>query len=215
MTGDELLAQCIIRLRDTASPRLWSDELIMSYLVKAERIFAERTHVLQDFSTHTVTTADGVSRYALDSSIIAVLVAQLSTQEQPLPRLNSVLHRTFSASTSVPTHYAVRGGIPATLELAQPADGVYTINLGVALRPTADLTLITSPEIPEQYQLDLVEYVVQECFVHPDADGFAPELSSIAESRWIMALKQAKRDVYHTQHTHNTRADLPNWTGAR
>jgi hypothetical protein len=215
MTGDELLEHCRLRLRDTAEPKLWSDALITEYLAKAERIFAERTHTLQDFSTYTVTTVQGQAAYALDPVVLAVLVAQVSTEARPLARINSVRMSTFSATESLPRSFTVRGGIPATLELALPADAVYTINLGVATRPTAPLTLVTVPEIPEQYHLDLVDYVVQECFVHADADGFAPEVSAIAESRWNMALKQAKRDVYHTMHTNNTRADMPNWTGAR
>ena len=215
MTGAELLAMCRTRLRDTANPPLWDDDLIYSYLNQAERIFAERTHILQDYTTFTLTTVDGDTSYVLDASVVAVLIAQVAGENSPLHRINSVVRTMFSTATSVPSCYTVMGGIPATLVLALPADGVYTLNLGVAVRPSADITFITAPTIPAQYHLDLVDYVVQECFVHPDADGFAPGLADIAARRWISAVNQAKRDVYTTMHTTNTVATMPNWTGAR
>ena len=215
MTGAELLAMCRTRLRDTGTPVLWEDDLIFEYLNRAERIFAERTHVLQDYTSFTITTVDGTATYALDASVIAVLLAQLDGELAPLHRINSIVRTMFSTVTSVPQCYTVLGGIPATFALSPPADGIYTVNLGVAVRPSVDITFVTEPSIPAQYHLDLVDYVVQECFIHPDADGFAPEMADIAGSRWISAVNQAKRDVYTTMHTANTVATMPNWTGAR
>jgi len=215
MTGGELLAMCRTRLRDTSSPQLWEDDLIYTYLNQAERIFAERTHILQDFTSFTVTTIDGIASYALDPSVIAVLVAQIDGEPYPLQRINSSLRTRLSTTTSVPERYTVIGGVPVQFVLSPPADGVQTLNLGVAVRPSVDIAFETAPTIPAEYHLDLVEYVVQECFVHPDADGFAPELSDIAGRRWITAVNQAKRDMYTAAHTANTVVGLPNWTGAR
>lgn len=215
MTGQELIDETRRRLRDNETPQLWTDTEILAYLVEAERQFAERTHVLLDFDNYSVTTAANTTVYSLDNAVLSVLLAQLSTSDTPLSRINSTLYTVKSSVTSEPRKYSIFPGVPLKLSLAAAADGIHTINLVAAIRPTAAFTAETSPEIPTQYHMDLPYGAMMRCFAHADTDGFSPELADIAERKWYTALRDAKREMYRMMHSFNTLADFRSWTGGR
>ena len=213
MTGAELIAECRRRLRDTEAPQLWTDEDIIGYLAKAEEIMAEQAHVLHDYTTYTVTTADGVSTYALSPDVLSVIVAQESTSTTPLRRLTAPYRTLYTSATSPPSKYAVVGVQPPNFILTPAADGIYTIYLAAAIRPTTALVAEADPEIPATYHRALVDYAVSQCQSHADTEGFAPEQAQLAEAAWLQALREAKREVYRVQYSANVIAGSPSWTG--
>lgn len=187
MKTSELIAESRAALDDQSSlvtgdpDKLWSQERILRQLIAAQRIFARETWTLVDDTTAAVTTITLVADqadYALHASVLGVLSVRLSDSDRPLGRrswsqiygtpmpepefwdTNSPLQMTagrpalFATDTATSKITFWRKPSAAAILLAP------TARLRVARLPLNPLTLATdsSPEILEQYHLDLCNY---------------------------------------------------------
>jgi hypothetical protein len=188
MKTSELIAECRAALDDQSSlvtgdpDKLWSQERILRRLIAAQRIWARETWTITDDATAAVVQialVAGQADYALHASVLGVLSARLSDTDRPLRRrswnqiygptppeldhwdTNSPLQmhagrpQLFATDTATSKITFWRKPDAATIALAP------TVLLRVARLPLNPLTLSTdsSPEIPEQYHIDLCDYV--------------------------------------------------------
>jgi hypothetical protein len=188
MKTSELIAECRAALDDQSSlvvgdpDKLWSQERILRQLIAAQRIFARETWTLVDDTTPTVvqiTLIDGQADYALHASILGVLSARLSDSDIPLGRRSwSQIYgqplpdpEFFDTNSPLqmfagrPSRFATDTATSKITFWRKPNAAVIalapTARLRVARLPINTLTLATdtSPELPEQYHLDLCDYV--------------------------------------------------------
>lgn len=214
MTGSELLSY--IRtdiLRDSSVPYLWSDANIYRLLSAAERYHAAKTYSIVD-NTKTITTVIGEPTYALPAGTLAVLSARVSTSGRDMHDYTRKV---------IPSHLATATGTPSIfttdeatgmIRLFSVPDAVYTINLRVARDPAADITSVSSPEIPARYHIDLAEYVAWHCLNNNDVDGQSIKAADRHEKNWNQRVSDAKRELYRLQLGANPHV-ISNWTGKR
>lgn len=214
MTGQELLDY--IRadiLRDVATPYLWSDALILRYLSEAESTFARKTYALLDDS-QTITTVIGQATYALPTGTVFVASAALSTAASDL--LNYTRKRIpNNLLTSTGTPYVfISDESGRNIRLYPVPDAVVTINLRTARLPASTIATYASPEISEEYHLDLAEYVAWRCLQANDVDGTSLGASERHKGDWLRRLEEGKREYYRLRMGANPNA-VRNVTGKR
>lgn len=217
MTGDELLTY--IRadvLHDTSTPRLWSDELFLRLLNEGERLFARRTYALQDDSSAftTIDLEEGVFNYAIDPKVVHVYSAYLDGYSKDLTNYtHRFIPSLLSTSEGAPVVFTLDEAAK-TLRVYPVPDKAYTLRLRIARLPLADITENTSPEIPEQYHIDLAEFVAMRCLRNAEVDGSNLGSAEVFEKSWAMRLNEAKREYYRLRTGPNATA-RNNWTGRR
>lgn len=214
MTGQELLDYVRADiLRDSALPYLWSDALILRYLAEAENKFARETYALLD-DTQTITTAIGTSSYSLPTGTIFVESAAISTSAYDLGNYTRrFLPSNLATATGTPTVF-VNDQSSRTIRFYPVPDAVITIKLRVARLPSVAIGLYAAPEIPEEYHLDLGEYVAWRCLQSNDADGEALGAADRHRKDWLQRVADAKREYYRAR-MGNTPNATRNWTGMR
>lgn len=168
---------------------LWSDDALLLYLRDAEEKFVTQTLCLRDSITPAVTQitlVEGQTDYALDPRVIACLSAlydgrfqlgrtnygtRFGSDAQVTP--NSATHEPQSIGeprlfyTDKDTGYLGVYPIPGATQAGQ------LIRLQVARRPLEPLSktdLDASPEIPDEWHLDLVEWGAWRALRNHDAD---------------------------------------------
>jgi hypothetical protein len=185
-------------LIDGASDSLWSDEVLCRYFRRAEEIFCEKAWVLKDSTTASccsVTLVAGQKDYTLHASILRVLAVRPNDSDIDLVRAGyDTIRPRFTAYPSefwdVNVQYTDSPGRPIwyTTDVAnrilrirptpraEDVTSIGTLKLIVARLPITPLSVDTpdsSPEIPEQYHLDLVDYVAGKALMHPNLDSGA------------------------------------------
>ena len=197
MNAQELLDELRTNiLRDTtnavdasSADVLWSDATLLRYISDAESKFARRTRCLRDSTTTKVveiTLQAGVEYYPLHASIIGVMGASLP--DVPLRRTMEGTVNGAPADIAGGTYAATKGatGKPIwfstddavrTLRVVpipdEACDGI-PVRLRVERLPLVQLsttTLTTSPEIPVDYHLDLLEWAAFRALRNHDVDG--------------------------------------------
>lgn len=214
MTGQELLDLLRIDvLRDNTAPYLWSDNLILTYLSRAETEFARRTHALLD-DTGTITTEIGIPQYDLPAKSIFVASAAISTEPNDLGNYTrKVIPSNLSSATGTPSIFVCDQSY-RKIRLYPVPNAVITINIRAARLPAESITEYTSPEIPDEYHLDLTEYVAWKCLKNNDVDGQSTGASDRHQASWNLAVADAKREFFRFRHGNNVNA-VRNWTGKR
>lgn len=199
---------------------LWPDETLIRYLNSAERFFARRTWCIKDNSTPAITqlslTAVLGASYTLHKSVLKVLSARLSTEQTDLVRLtHGEMHpRTdynpypWPSSSSIVTpgkpFYYSTDEATRKIEFLPAPDGNYTVLLRVARLPSADLSLsalAATPEIPEEYHLDLCEWAAYLALKERDVDGNAKEMAAEHKGNFMAAVVMARQDVHRAEAT--------------
>jgi len=214
MTGQELLDY--IRtdvLRDSAVPYLWSDALILRTLAEAENQFARKTYALSD-DTQTITTAIDTATYDFPIGVLYVYSAAVSTSANDLQNYT----RRF-----VPTNLLTATGTPLLFTCDEAAkkirlypvpDSVMTINLRTARLPSSAIATYSSPEIPEEYHLDLAEFVAGRLLKNNDVDGQSVGAADRHMADWNQRVSEAKREYYRMRTGANPNA-ASSWTHQR
>lgn len=214
MTGQELLDYLRVDvLRDNALPYLWSDDLILRMLSEAESQFARKTYALAS-NTPTITTVVGTSTYAVPTGSLYVFSAAISTSARDLSNYTRKVIPSNLASASGTPQLFVNDESSRTIRLYPVPDAVVTVNLRTARLPAAAITLYTSPEIPEEYHLDLAEYVAWRLLQSNDADGSSTNASDRHRVDWLNRLSDAKREYYRFRMGSNPTA-VQSWTFRR
>lgn len=172
---------------------LWSDATLVRYLRDAEEKFVAGTLCLRDSLTpavSTITLVSGQADYVLDKRVIDIYNAQFIGADN---------NRTLLTPSSYGTRAGSLGELTPNVAMCDPQEtgqprlyytdrdtGMvgfypipgddqvpYTIRLQVARRPLNPLNandLDASPEIPDEYHLDLVEWACWRALRNHDAD---------------------------------------------
>lgn len=190
----------------TTEGELWSDATLLVYLNQAQDLFARRSYCLLDDTTEAVTRitlVDATQTYALHKSILKVFSMRLSDSVTRL-RMKSFLHLTDAQieQTNSPGRPAVWwcDSNYKTLSVAPiptSTEAGLKMHLQVARLPLERLVLnaTSTPEIPEQYHLDLCDYVVYRCLMHQETDGEAQNDSVRYFRSFEAAAKEARREI--------------------
>lgn len=217
MTGDELVEY--IRtdlLLDTASPQLWSDDLLLRYLIEAENVFARKTYALldADSSVTQIALVADTATYALDDKILYVFSAYIDGQPCDLTSYTRrFIPNQLISSTGTPRIFTMDEAAQVIRVYPVP-DAAYTLKLRVARLPLDDLTVDSEPSIPPQYHIDLPEYVAYRCLKNSEVDGSNLGSSAEYKKSWDGRLTAAKREYYRIRMGVNATAQN-NWTGKR
>lgn len=207
-------------LRGT-SDSLWSDALLVRLLNHAQKVLA-RSLVIRDDATSgasivatQIQLVQGQSQYNLHPSVLRVITAKMSDSEVELQKVNHILSNPQpwsdeGTNMSVSMAYIEAEGRPtvfssdeATRKLRvrvkpNAASALLKLNLQVARMPIEELDLVNleaSPEVPEEYHLELVNYVAGECLSMPNVDSVHRESAADYKRSWASIVRQAQRDM--------------------
>lgn len=213
MTGQELLDYLRTDvLKDAAVPYRWSDALILHMLSEAESKFARATYALLDSATITTTT--GEPEYALPTGTLFVSSAAVSTSSRDMMNYTRrFIPSSLTTATGEPAMFVCdeRAGY---IRVYPVPEAIITINLRVARLPTDAIVTYSSPEIPEEYHLDLAEYAAYRLLMSNDVDGQNVGAAARHEDDWNKRLADAKREYYRIRSGANPCA-VRSWTYQR
>lgn len=208
---------------------LWTDETLLRYIKDGERRFARQTLCLRDSTTPEIVQVrlrSAVQNYALHPSIIGVLSARFDTDTFDIQRsgyallLQGAHPETLSFDPS--TAYTAAPGRPVayftdeTLIFARqgrvtlsayPIPGTdedgKTLHLRVLRMPATDYSLDNlevESEIPEDYQLDTLEWAAYRAQRGFDADAGASTVAGAHKVAFgeavVAAVKEMKRKTF-------------------
>jgi hypothetical protein len=208
---------------------LWSDETLLLYIKDAERRFARRTLLLRDSNTIEATTIKiktGIATYVTHKSVIAVLSARfgsntfdlqrsghaLVTPARPAESLDLDTINANPTATGAPVAYytdetAVFARQSAVTVTLYPVPTAVENNQNLVMRvirlpmggyTSSDLT--RESEIPEDYQLDVLEWAAYRAQRGYDGDAGAPTQAdqhrAAFEAAIATATQEAKRKMF-------------------
>lgn len=199
---------------------LWTDDLLVRYLNEGQKIFCRKAWAIVDDTTAACCVIPLVAdqnTYALHSSVMRVLSVTPADTNIPLEWLNFDLIAPRPIS-SLPDYYTVpplafveQSGRPGwyttdnatrilRLRPAPDADAVASVvqlNLRVARLPITPLTVDNpqaSPEIPEEYHLDLADYAGGRALMQANVDSEAKDEGRKFVDGFMQKLRAAKND---------------------
>jgi hypothetical protein len=202
----------------------WTDDTLLRYIGDAERRFARRTLILRDSTTPEVVQfklKNGVTTYPLHASIIAVLSAKYDTDVFDLQRSGHGLILQYTPpeflSYDPTVSYTVAPGRPIafytdeTLLFARQAKVTFSVypppgtdqdGKTIALRtirmPLSRYTqddLANESELPEDYQLDALEWAAYRALRGFDADAGAPTSAEAHKQAFEDAVAKATSEA--------------------
>lgn len=202
----------------------WTDETLLRYIGDAERRFARRTLMLRDSTTPEVAQVilkTGVPTYPLHDTVIGVLSAKYDTDVFDLQRSGHGLILQYTPpeflSYDPTVSYTVAPGRPIafytdeTLVFARrskvtlsvyPVPGtdqngkilyLRTIRMPMSSYTMDDLN--TESELPEAYQLDVLEWAAYRALRGFDADAGAPTTAESHKAAFEDAIAKAITDT--------------------
>lgn len=203
---------------------LWSDETLVRYIGDAERRFARQSLILRDSTTPEIVNLilkTGVVTYPLHRSVLAVISAKLTDTEHDIQRSGHALvtsarpaeFLTFDPSSP----YTLSPGAPVayytdeTLVYARQSIvtlSVYPAPSSVENDKILYLRTIRLPrsrygmdelelesEIPEDYQLDVLEWAAYRAQRGYDGDAGAPTTSDAHKLAFAEAVARAVKEM--------------------
>lgn len=212
---------------------LWADETLLRYIKDGERRFARQTLCLRDSTTPEVTQIKlrtGVQIYPLHRSVIGVLSARYDTDTTDIARTG---HGIVSSARSAESHLwdpsssaTTQPGRPIgyytdeTLVFARQArptlsifplssateDGkiLYLRTIRIPMTTYSLDTLDEESEIPEDYQLDCLEWAAYRAQRHFDADAGAAVPADKHKLAFDGAVADAINSLKRTMHANTT-----------
>lgn len=203
---------------------LWSDETLLRYIKDAERRFARQSLILRDSTTANVTQVilrAGVQEYPLHQSVLAVISAKWKDDAFDLQRsghaiikqINPPEFLTFdpSAPTSIPPGrplayftdetvvYANNGRVVLSVYPAPSTSEAGTIvYMRVVRLPIRGYTfddLERESELPEDYQLDVLEWAAYRAQRGFDGDAGAPTSAENHKAAFDLAIQNAIKET--------------------
>lgn len=227
--GDELDELRSAVLRDTALPYLWSDDILLRYIRDAEHRFARHTLCIRDGATEIITQVTletDVKNYVLDRSVLSVLSARYDTDKNDLFRSShAIVAERLDTSHNIESWYV--SGVEDTgrpnayfTDETLVSGGVARVTLSVYPTPTTTengkpvyLRVVRLPrtvysldnlsvesEIPEDYQLDCLDWAAYRALRNNDTDAGesnkAANFKSSFEEAVAQAIKEFKRTIF-------------------
>lgn len=203
----------------------WADDALIRYINDAHRRFARQALCLRDSKPSTitqVTLVEGQVLYDLHPSVLRVTSARHEESDTDMLRIAHVHRYTWanphldwadfngypqSASQNRPMRYATDESLNVDDEhqikfLVDPApnadeDG-KKINLRVIRLPVDDLvanSLSAEPEIPADWQLDMLEWAAYRALRNWDVDAEAIEKSERHRKRFDEAVAECVKEI--------------------
>ena len=213
MTGAEIiLAAREDFLDDAVAPFLWSDTLLERYLNLSEAEACRRASLLLDDTTAndsegtplplcSLTVVAGTSSYVISKKILRILTCVPASTSRPIEKKTEdwldEFYTTWRSAEGDPVYFLEKKG-RITL-VPQPVTN-DTMQLSIVRLPLASMTIAgdESPEIPEEFHMDLIDYMAHLAYLKQDSETrdieksnmyeeqvtqkFGPKLSAITES---------------------------------
>lgn len=216
-------------LIDGDTDSLWSDETLLRYIGDAERRFARRTLMLRDSTTPEATRIilkTGITTYPLHKSVLSVISSRLTDTGFDLQRsghgLVAQAHPPEFLSFDPATPYTIAPGAPIAYytdetlvydRQSRVTLSVYpapsTVENGQILRLRTirvPMTLYTmdsmenESELPEDYQLDVLEWAAYRAQRGYDGDAGAPTSSAAHKEAFeesvVRGIKEMKQKMF-------------------
>lgn len=203
---------------------LWSDETLLRYIGDAERRFARRTLMLRDSTTPEVVRIKlktGVATYPTHRSVIAVLSSRYDTNTWDLKRSgHGVIEQqtpqeflTFDPSVGYTTPpgapvayytdetlvFARQGAVTVTVyPVPSATENDKYLYMRVIRLPMCGYSidcLDKDSEIPEDYQLDVLEWAAYRAQRGFDADAGAPTSADAHKKAFDEAVDKAIQEM--------------------
>lgn len=221
MTLKELLAELrnnilrdvTYRVGASSDEYLWTDETLIRYINEAERKFCRMTQCLRDKTTAAVTQVTlqpDVAEYVIDKRVLDVLDVHIQGY-QLRPSQNDALNGyPGNVATGSVNVKASRRGRPLlfSLDEADRTLRLYPIPseefagtiayLRVARLPLNPLTksnLAASPEVDEDYHLELLEWAAWRALRNHDVDAENMAKASAHKTRFLQAVDEMNIDA--------------------
>lgn len=162
---------------------LWSDAFLIRSLSEAQKQACNRTDFLYDDSSKItkITLIDGQSTYSIDPLITFVEYAGFDGEEvellskHELQRQNAQW-RTLTGMTGNKVYCIMRGHSVRFVPAPNSTDNGKIVSLEVYHLPKEPIESSGDDlVIPEEYQRDLIWWVLYEAFSKPDTEVFNPE----------------------------------------
>lgn len=196
---------------------LFPDSLIARYLAEAERTLCRRAWVLEDAGASAATRiqlAAGKGEYPVDKSVLFVKAVRLSDSDLDLVRVGYNGNRVSSAikdsepwdvnyayveNPGRPSRYSTDVGTRVIRLRQKPdaASALLKLYLSVVRMPLAPISAENgsgTPEVAEEYHLDLALYAAGKCLNRPTVEA---ELRTLGR-QWIKEfderVAEARRD---------------------
>lgn len=196
---------------------LFPDSLIARYLAEAERTLCRRAWVLEDTASSCATRIQlvaGKGEYPVDKSVLFIKAVRLSDSDLDLARVGYNGNRVSSAvkdsepwdvnyayveNPGRPSRYSTDMGTRVIRLRQKPdaASALLKLHLSTVRMPLAPISaenIAGSPEIPEEYHLDLTLYAAGKCLNRPTVEA---ELRTLGRG-WVKEfderVAEARRD---------------------
>lgn len=215
------------------SDSLWSDETLLRYIKDGERRFARQVLCLRDSTTPAVTQIKlktGVTTYPLHKSMIAVLSARWNTDTFDIQRSGHALVSQFTPPEFLTydpsTGFNIQPGRPIAFytdeTLVYAGTGKVTLSVHPIPSALEDGTILylrtirnplteystgnlgVDSEIPEDYQLDCLEWAAYRALRHYDADAGASAPSDHHKEAFDEAVLNARKELKRTMFSNMT-----------
>ena len=206
---------------------LWSDETLLRYIKDGERRFARQALCIRDGVTPAITHIKihtGITNYPLHKSVIAVLSARYDTDTFDIQRSGHSLVKQFTPPEFLTydpsTGFNPQPGRPIafytdeTLVLAPNKQVMLTVYpppssveegkilyLRTIRYPLTDYSmenLYAESEIPDDYQLDCLEWAAYRALRHFDAEAGAPIPADKHKDAFDLAIVNARKELKRT-----------------
>jgi hypothetical protein len=195
---------------------LWSDSFLVQQFNSAQRMLAKRAWCIIEEGVApagVITLVTDVKVYALNVSVLRVLMATPTDQEWPLYRTSDAVLRTPRPYTDMPfdinnlsipqpgrpLSYSTDAGTRELRIFRTPSatENGLQINLKVARLPITFLTVDTPdgvPEVPEDYHEVICRYAAGRALLLPNVDGSQRAIGRDLLDEFEGELKAARRD---------------------
>lgn len=199
---------------------IWKASTLVRYLSQAERMLCKQAWVLQDQTTPEVCEIQlvaGTDKYAVHKSVLFVQAVRLSDSDVDMKRLsydNLRPRGSFDESLGAfgsSTQYVTAPGRPHSWTTDRPYRTIYLrdkpdaasallkLRLKVTRMPLVELTvddLEASPEIPEEYHLDMCDWAAYKALSQPNVDGEARAAAREYRDAFKQTVKDASLQVH-------------------
>lgn len=212
------LRQSILRdvsdaVASSSDGAIWTDETLVRYINDAQNKFATLTCILRDERTPAITQitlVEGQDQYPMDSRVVAILGARIDRLHLSRTTYGGLFSNRGDTSPGYATPDRSQPSTPRTFYTDRetgmigvfPApDATYagrTLQLRVARKPLEPLQykkLEAVPEIPEDYQLDILEWAAWRALRNHDTDGENMAKASAHKTQFMAAVKELSRQA--------------------
>lgn len=205
----------------------WSDESLLAYIKDGERRFSRQALCLRDSTTPNITQVrlkTGVITYPLHRAVISILSARWNTDTFDIQRSGHAIVNMatptelfvfdptlgFNAQPGRPVAFytdettVFAGARRVTLSVFPPPGAtendtiLYLRTIRSPITEYSINTLGEESEIPEEYQLDCLEWAAYRALRHFDADAGATTPSEQHKSAFEAAVVNARRELKRT-----------------